>query len=237
MSKRLGILGGMGPAASAEFVNRLVQQTPATCDQEHIPFVLWNEPRTPDRSTSMRDGNDHPLPYLKEGILSLKSLGCDHIVIPCNSAHYWYDELAKLDIPIIHIVDSVVDELKSLDILNQTIGVMGTQGTIEYGIYQHRLESQGWKCIVPDSSEMDYFVQPAIDFIKAGKLVEANYLLVKVIDSLISRGAKSVVLGCTELPLAVRELKRNGIPLVNSIDSLVKKAIFATKGVISVTSA
>ena len=237
MSKRLGILGGMGPAASAEFVNRLVQQTPATCDQEHIPFVLWNEPRTPDRSTSMRDGNDHPLPYLKEGILSLKSVGCDYIVIPCNSAHYWYDELAKLDIPIIHIVDSVVDELQSLDILNQTIGVMGTQGTIEYGIYQHRLESQGWKCIVPDSSEMDYFVQPAIDFIKAGKLVEANLLLVKVIDSLISRGAKSVVLGCTELPLAVRELEQNGIPLVNSIDSLVKKAIFATKGVISVTSA
>ena len=235
--KRLGILGGMGPAASAEFICRLIQQTVANCDQEHIPFVLWNEPRTPDRSTSMRAGNDYPLPYLKEGILSLKSVGCDYIVIPCNSAHYWYDELAKLDIPIIHIVDSVVDELKSLDILNQTIGVMGTQGTIEYGIYQHRLESQGWKCIVPDSSEMDYFVQPAIDFIKAGKLVEANLLLVKVIDSLISRGAKAVVLGCTELPLAVRELEQNGIPLVNSIDSLVKKAIFATKGVISVTPA
>lgn len=224
--KRLGILGGMGPAASAEFINRLIQQTPASCDQDHIPFVLWNEPRTPDRSTSMRACNDDPLPYLKEGILSLKSVGCDYIVIPCNSAHYWYDELAKLDIPIIHIVDSVVDELKNLDILNQTTGVMGTHGTIEYGIYQHRLESQGWKCIVPDSTEMDYFVQPAIDFIKAGKLVEANLLLVKVIDSLISRGAKAVVLGCTELPLAVRELEQNGIPLVNSIDSLVKKAIF-----------
>lgn len=229
MSKRLGILGGMGPAASAEFVNRLVQQTPATCDQEHIPFVLWNEPRTPDRSTSMRDGNDYPLPYLKEGILSLKSVGCDYVVIPCNSAHYWYDEFSQLGVPILHIVDSVVDELKSLDILNQTIGVMGTQGTIEYGIYQQRLESQGWKCIVPNSSEMDYFAQPAIDFIKAGKITEAHYLLVKVIDSLIERGAKAVVLGCTELPLAVRELERNGIPLVNSIDSLVKKAIFHAK--------
>ena len=224
--KRLGILGGMGPAASAEFVNRLIQQTPATCDQEHIPFVLWNEPQTPDRSTSMRAGNDYPLPYLQEGILSLKSIGCEYIVIPCNSAHYWYDDLNKLNIPILHIVDSVIDELKSLDILNQTIGVMGTQGTIEYGIYQLRLESQGWKCIVPNSAEMDYFVQPAIDFIKAGKITEAHYLLVKVIDILISRGAKAVVLGCTELPLAVRELEQNGIPLVNSIDSLVKKAIF-----------
>jgi aspartate racemase len=177
----------------------------------------------------MRDGNDYPLPYLKEGILSLKSVGCDYIVIPCNSAHYWYDEMNTLGVPILHIVDSVVDELKSLDILNQTIGVLGTQGTIEYGIYQHHLENQGWKCIVPNSSEMDYFVQPAIDFIKAGKLVEATLLLVKVIDSLIERGAKAVVLGCTELPLAVRELEQNGIPLVNSIDSLVKKAIFHAK--------
>jgi aspartate racemase len=224
--KRLGILGGMGPAASAEFVNRLIQQTPATRDQEHIPFVLWNEPRIPDRSTSMRAGNDYPLPYLKEGILSLKSVGCDYIVIPCNSAHYWYDEMHSLGVPILHIVDSVIDELKNLDIAKETIGIMGTKGTIEYGIYQKFLENQGWNCITPDSIEMDSFVQPAIDFIKAGKITEANYLLVKVIDSLISRGAKAVVLGCTELPLAVRETVQNDIPLVNSIDSLVKKAIF-----------
>jgi len=226
MIKRLGVLGGMGPAASAEFISRLIQQTPATCDQEHIPFVLWNEPRTPDRSTSMRAGNDDPLPYLKEGILSLKAVGCDYIVIPCNSAHYWYTELNELGVPIIHIVSSVITELDSLAIPNQTIGVIGTQGTIEYGIYQQHLIKQGWKCIVPDTAEMDYFVQPAIDFIKAGNMVEANSLLVKVIDSLISRGAKAVVLGCTELPLAVRELELNGIPLVNSIDSLVKRAIF-----------
>jgi aspartate racemase len=223
--KRLGILGGMGPAASAEFITRLIQQTPASCDQEHIPFVLWNEPRIPDRSISIRSGNDYPLPYLKEGILSLKSVGCDYIVIPCNSAHYWFNDLNKLGIPIIHIVDSVVYELKSLGIDNQTIGVLGTQGTIEYGIYQKHLENQGWKCIVPDKIEMDCFVQPAIDFIKAGTLVEANYLLIKVIDSLIERGAKAIILGCTELPLAVKEPSQKGIPLINSIDSLVKKAI------------
>jgi aspartate racemase len=224
--KRLGILGGMGPAASAEFITRLIKQTPASCDQEHIPFVLWNEPRTPDRSTSMKSGNDDPLPWLIEAVFGLKSAGCNFIVIPCNSAHYWYDDLNKLNIPIIHIVDSVIDELKSLDIINQTIGVIGTQGTIEYGIYQQRLEHQGWNCITPDSVEMDYFVQPAIDFIKASKITEAQHLLIKVIDSLINRGASAVVLGCTELPLAVRETEQKGIPLVNSIDSLVKKAIF-----------
>ena len=156
--KRLGILGGMGPAASAEFVTRLIQQTPATCDQEHIPFVLWNEPRIPDRSTAMQAGNDDPLPWLQEGIHGLKASGCNPIVIPCNSAHFWYDELAKLGVPIIHIVDSIADELCALHLENTTIGVMGTQGTIAQGIYQYRLERRGWKCLVPDRSEMEFSI-------------------------------------------------------------------------------
>jgi len=223
--KRLGILGGMGPAASAEFVNRLVQQTPANCDQDHVPFVLWNNPQIPDRSTSMRNGDNAPLPLLIEGVAMLKAVSCDLIVIPCNSAHYWYDELIKYEVPIIHIVDSVADELRSLNVENQCIGVMGTQGTIEQGIYQNRLNQQGWTCIVPDQHEMDTYVQPAIDLIKAGKLQESQALLMTVIYSLIDQGAKAVVLGCTELPLAIRITSEDGVPIVNSIDSLVKSVL------------
>ena len=185
--KRLGILGGMGPAASAEFVNRLIQQTPASCDQDHIPFVLWNNPQTPDRSTSMRNGDNRPLPFLLEAIQVLKNAGCDHIVIPCNSAHYWYDDLIKMGAPITHIVDSVARELRNLNVENQCIGIMGTQGTIEFGIYQNRLGQQGWNCIVPDQYEMDTYVQPAIDLIKAGKIKEAQGPLVIVIQNLIDR--------------------------------------------------
>ena len=223
--KRLGILGGMGPAASAEFVTRLIKQTPATCDQEHMPFVLWNEPRIPDRSTSMQAGNNQPLLWLLQGIQALKTVGCDHIVIPCNSAHYWYDDMAKMGVPITHIVDSIADELRKLGLKNATVGVMGTQGTIEYGLYQSRLEQQGWTCIVPDRAEMDFFVQPAIDFIKAGKIQESQVLLMKVIHSLIDRGAEAIVLGCTELPLSIGIAKEEHIPIVNSIDSLVEAAL------------
>ena len=213
--KRLGILGGMGPAASAEYITRLIKQTPATCDQEHIPFVLWNEPRTPDRSTSIRNEDDRPLPYLLQGMQVLKAVGCTTIVIPCNTAHYWYDELVKFKIPILHIVDSVADALRDINVTG-TIGIMGTQATIELGLYQNRLTD--WNCITPS--------QPAIDLIKAGDMVKSHNMLMSTVDSLISRGASAVVLGCTELPLAVREVEKNGIPLVNSIDSLVKKAIF-----------
>jgi aspartate racemase len=153
----------------------------------------------------------------------LKAVGCTSIVIPCNTAHYWYDELVKFKIPILHIVDSVADALREVNVTG-TIGVMGTQATIELGLYQNRLTD--WDCIVPSVEEMNNIVQPAIDLIKAGDMVLSHTMLMPVVDSLIVRGASAVVLGCTELPLAVRESEQNGIPLVNSIDSLVKTAIF-----------
>ena len=223
MTKRLGILGGMGPAASAEYITRLIQQTQANCDQEHIPFVLWNEPRTPDRSTSLRNGDDLPLPYLLQGIQVLKDAGCNFVVIPCNTAHFWYDELIKFRVSIIHIVDSVAYSLCDADVDSGTIGVMGTQATIELGLYQNHLTD--WNCIVPSQDEMDNIVQPAIDLVKAGDMVKSHTMLMSVVDSLIARGAKAVVLGCTEIPLAIRGDNQNGIPLINSIDSLVKAAI------------
>jgi len=227
MTKRLGILGGMGPAASAEYVVRLIQQTPATCDQDHIPFVLWSDPTVPDRSTSLLNKDDKPLPYLLAGIKGLFSAGCNLIVIPCNTAHFWYSELVRQNprVTIIHIVDSVADALRDVNVTNSTVGLMGTQATIELGLYQYKLNKQGWDCIVPTKEEMDTLVQPAIDLVKAGDMIKSHAMLMSVVDSLITRGATAVVLGCTEIPLAVRESQQGNIPLINSIDSLVKSAI------------
>jgi len=219
--KKLGILGGMGPAASAEFITRIISKTPANCDQDHIPFVLWNEPRIPDRSTSVQNGNDLPLPWLQEGIKGLKHAGCDRIVIPCNSAHFWYSQLSKLGVPILHIVDSVAEELENLNLSGKKIGIIGTQGTIESGLYQYHLNRLGWECIVPCKEEMVGLVTPAINLIKANKFREPQMLLMRAMHSLIDRGAEAIVLGCTELPLVIRLSSEEGIPIVNSIDSLV----------------
>ena len=223
--KRLGILGGMGPAASAEFYRRLVEQTTASCDQEHIPVVIWGDPTVPDRSTSLINRDDLPWEKLKQGILGLKNAGCDHIVIPCNTAHFWYDRMSKLGVPITHIVDSVAKELKSLNIHNGTIGIIGTKATMSLGLYQHYLGGRGWSCITPSTYEMDMYVQPAIDLIKANDMEAAHDLLLKVIEGLMSYGVNAVVLGCTEIPLAIKETHYKNIPLINSIDSLVKVAI------------
>ena len=228
MMKKLGILGGMGPAASAEFVNRLIAQTPASCDQDHIPFVLWSDPRVPDRSTSLRNKDDLPLSWLLNGIQGLKSAGCNCIVIPCNTAHFWFDEMKKQaswNSKIIHIVDSVVDALQDVNVTNSTIGIIGTQATIELGLYQYKLNKLGWNCITPTKEEMDTLVQPAINLIKANNNEAAQPLIMTVVNRLIDSGAKAVVLGCTELPLAVKQTEEKGIPLINSIDSLVKSAL------------
>jgi aspartate racemase len=226
--KKLGVLGGMGPAASAEFINRLIAQTPASCDQEHIPFVLWSDPRVPDRSTSLRNGDNLPLSWLLEGIQGLKNAGCNCIVIPCNTAHFWFDEMKKRaswNSKIIHIVDSVADALRDVEVTNSTIGIIGTQATIELGLYQYMLNKLGWNCITPTKEEMDTLVQPAINLIKANNIEAAQPLIMNVVNRLIDSGAKAVVLGCTELPLAVKQTEEQGIPLINSIDSLVKATL------------
>ena len=228
MIKRLGVLGGMGPAASAEFMIRLVAQTPAKRDQDHIPTILWSDTSVPDRSVSMRNGDDKPLPYLLSGIQGLVSARCNLIVIPCNTAHLWFKEMEKQaswNAKIVHIVDSVADALRDVNVVNSKIGVMGTQATVELGLYQYRLNKLGWDCIVPTKLEMDTLVQPAIDLIKANQIETAHSMLMTVIHSLISRGAKAVVLGCTEIPLSVREDRLQDTPIIKSIDSLVKSAI------------
>jgi aspartate racemase len=223
--KRLGILGGMGPAATAEFYRRFVEQKHASCDQEHIPVIIWAGHTRPDRSTSLMNRNDLPWEKLKEGILGLKNASCDRIVIPCNTAHFWYDRLNQLGVPIIHIVGSVATELKSLNIHSGSIGVVGTKATMSLGLYQHYLNNQGWSCVTPSTYEMDTYVQPAIELIKSNDIESAREMLMIAIDKLMSCGIKAIVLGCTELPLAIKETQYKNIPLVNSIDSLVKVAI------------
>lgn len=223
--KKLGVLGGMGPAASAEFMVRLTNLTPAHKDQDHIPTILWSDPRIPDRSASIKNNDNLPLPWLENGIRGLQKAGCDHIVIPCNTAHFWYDHLIRLGTPITHIVDSVEDELNTISLKKETIGIMGTQGTIEWGLYQNKLDANGWDCIIPTTLEMNVYVQPGIELVKSNHIDTAYPLFLTAIDNLINRGAKIIILGCTEIPLAVRDEHYQGIILVNSINSLAKSAI------------
>ncbi|HYF17995.1 MAG TPA: amino acid racemase, partial [Ramlibacter sp.] len=108
----LGVLGGMGPLAGATFMTRLTLLTPAERDQDHIPAVLWSDPRVPDRTAARLAGGEDPLPWLLRGIAGLEQAGCGAVVIPCNTAHGWYEEMREATmLPILHIVDAAAVEL------------------------------------------------------------------------------------------------------------------------------
>jgi aspartate racemase len=221
----LGVLGGMGPLASAQYMMRLTLLTPASCDQEHIPTVLWSDPRVPDRTQSKIGGGEDPLPWLLRGIDRLKQAGCGAIAIPCNTAHGWYDEmLAHAELPILHIVDATAADLNRLGLTTCTIGILGTQGTLNMQLYQKRL---GKSYVVPTPEEMNCLVTPAIALVKANKPQEAYIPIAKCITALSARGAKAVVLGCTEIPIGVQAgpYTTLGVPLVDTIDALARAAI------------
>lgn len=224
--KILGVLGGMGPLASAQFMLRLTLLTPASRDQEHIPAVLWSDPRVPDRTKGKLDGGEDPAPWLLRGVRGLKTAGCGAIAIPCNTAHGWYDAMAAEGLPILHIVDAAAAELRKAA-PRGTIGLMGTGATLRMRLYQERLETQGWTCLTPSDEEMATRVTPGIGLVKANKVAEAYAPLAEVVASLAARGAQAVVLGCTEIPLGILAGPHETlpVPVIDTIDALALASI------------
>ena len=232
-NKVLGVLGGMGPLASAHFMLRLTLLTPADKDQDHIPAVLWSDPRIPDRAASRLGGGPDPLPWLMRGIDGLRAAGCGAIAIPCNTAHGWFEPMARdAGMPILHIVDATAADLRRIGIAPGRIGLMGTQLTLSMKLFQDRLAAQGWDIIEPDPVQMERLVTPAIAAVKANRVAEAHHPLVEVVNSLAARGASAVVLGCTEIPLAILAGPAEGmhVPVVDTIDALARASIAWARG-------
>jgi aspartate racemase len=226
MQRSLGVLGGMGPLASAHFMVRLTLLTPAERDQDHVPAVLWSDPRVPDRSAARLAGGEDPLPTLLRGLRGLEAAGAGAIAIPCNTAHGWFDVLqAATSLPILHIVDAAAAELARLGVPDGPIGVMGTAGTLAMRLYQDRLADRGYDCLVPEPEEMARQVSPAIGLVKANRVAEAYGPLAETAAALVARGARAVVLGCTEIPLGIAAGPALPFPVADTIDALARVSI------------
>ena len=224
----LGVLGGMGPLASAQFMLRLTLLTPAERDQDHVPAVLWSDPRIPSRTQLTFAAAEDPLPWLLRGVAGLRRAGCGAIAIPCNTAHRWYAEmLAEAGCPILHIVDAAAADLRREGIAPGVIGVVGTAATLAMRLYQDRLGRLGWDCLVPSETEMQRLVAPAIAAVKVNRLADAYAPLGEVVQSLARRGATAVVLGCTEVPLGIQAgpWQTLGVKLIDTIDALARASI------------
>jgi aspartate racemase len=224
--RTLGVLGGMGPLASAEFMRQLTLLTPAARDQDHIPAILWSDPRVPDRVAGWRGTADSPLPALLRGLRGLEAAGCDGIAMPCNTAHGWFTEMQEATrLPILHIVDAAEAGLAAQGIAPGPIGVMGTAGTLEMRLYQDRLAPRGWTCLMPTPEEMADLVTPAIAQVKANRVTAAYPPLAEAAARLAARGARAVVLACTEIPLAIAAGPKLPFPVCDTVHALAAASV------------
>lgn len=223
----LGVLGGMGPMAGATFASRVVALTPAVRDQDHIPLVLCNDPRVPDRSSARLGQGADPLPAMVRGLRLLERAGATLVAIPCNTAHLWYEQLAAAtSLPLLHIVESVGRDLERLGARGYRVGLMGTAATLQLDLYGEPLRRQGFQ-VLPTEAEEARWCAEAIEAVKANECEQGFAPAAACVARLVARGAQAVVLGCTELPLAVPHARRGGFGavLTDSIDALARAAI------------
>ncbi|UHL64280.1 amino acid racemase [Paralcaligenes sp. KSB-10] len=219
----LGVLGGMGPLAGATFMERLIALTESQCDQQHIPAILWNDPRVPDRPAGHAGHGEDPLPWMENGVKRLVEAGARALVIPCNTAHLWYEQLAaSTHVPVLHIVQAVIDDLRRQGIAKGRIGVLGTATTLRLGLYQHELRAQGYEPVIPPAALIEGGCADSIRLVKNNRLAEALHPALACVAYLREQGVDAVVLGCTELPLALPHPLRVGlgVAITDSIDAL-----------------
>lgn len=210
---RLGILGGMGPLATLDLQQKILSATRADRDQDHLPVVVWNVPQIADRQRALAGIGPSPLPQLLDAVKGLNQAGVSHIAVPCNTAHFWYDELqAASSAQILHIADITAQALIAQSIRPTTVGLIATQGTLTAGWFQSRFEGVGIRVITPENDEMERWFVPGCYAVKRGEIASGGLLLNALADRLISRGASKLVLACTEVPPALEAVLSVHLP-------------------------
>lgn len=223
----LGVLGGMGPLATADFMSKLARNCPARCDQEHIPVLLYGDCTTPDRTASIVGHGPSPLPQLLAGIEFLNRAGASAICIPCNSAHHWHAQMAAASAaPILHIAEASVSQVRVRSPQAKVVGVMSTLGTHRTGIYEQALQARGFQVLSATPLQFETLVSPGIAHVKANEIDQAHAAFEEVARSLFDRGADVIILGCTEIPIGLqRECAAHPTRYVDSTDALTLAAI------------
>ncbi|MDR1367764.1 MAG: amino acid racemase [Candidatus Accumulibacter sp.] len=210
----IGVLGGMGPLATVDFLNKLIEETPAETDQEHVPVVVWSVPQIPDRQKALDGSGESPLPALYEGIDRLIGAGATRIAIACNTAHFWFDALsAHSTVPLLHIAEAAVARLKMNVSPPASVGLLATRGTLASGIYQARLAQEGFDCLSNTGEEIDILFKPGCYSVKRGEVAAGGYLFERAAGALATRGAARLILACTEVPIALERIRSRYLPI------------------------
>jgi aspartate racemase len=219
----IGILGGMGTQAGLDFCNKLAILNRGKIDQEYPLFILYNKANIPGRPESIgmqtrnlsnrfvnKKSKKKYLLVLKsllKGCHLLKKSKCKFIVIPCNTAHYWYDDLRKkIKLPIINMPKEVFKHTQMKCSKNSSIGLLATEGTLKTGVYNNFFD-KNYNLIYPSSTIQKNSVNKSIKLVKMGNVKAANQAIKPAIDYLIKKKCKKIILGCTEIPIAIFAFK------------------------------
>lgn len=231
MAKVIGILGGMGPAATLECFGKIIRNTAAKSDADHLRVVMDSNPTIPDRIAAILGDGASPVPALLAGCRGLEKAGADFIIIPCVTVHFFLPQLqAESPLPILSIFDAVAEAIQADLPGAQTVGLMGTSATVASGLIQKRLAVDKIRTLVPDSVQQSKVVA-AIKDIKNSQPPRTQAAitsdLIDAAASLINAkpdGAKAIVAGCTEIPLALSQ-KDLPVPYFDSLTILARAAI------------
>ncbi len=210
--------------ATADFLAKLTRATPAVRDQDHFPVTIESAPQIPDRVTALEGRGDDPLPALLAVARRLVDAGSDLIAMPCNTAHLWHAELAaQVPVPILHIAEAVAERLGNA----RVVGLLGTTATLASGLYQQRTGA-GVRWLLPTEDEMRRFVMPGVAAVKRDDMATATQLLRPVAQRLATGGMDALVLGCTEIPLALSEADVD-VPVIDATAALAQATVAAAR--------
>jgi len=207
--KTIGILGGMGPEATAYFFDLIIRNTAAGRDREHVPVIIRSDPRVPDRTNAILHGGKSPVPMLRAGVKALRRAGADIVVMPCVTAHYFLkDVVARENVPFINLLDEARKHVRAAIPGVRRIGLIATSGTVSTGIVRDAFAKAGIEVIVPGEAEQEKVMEAIYGKrgVKAGFTTgRARRLILDIARGLGRRGAEAVMAGCTEVPLVLRQ--------------------------------
>ena len=225
MSRTVGVIGGMGPAATVDFLHRLLAATPAERDQDHLRVLVDNNPKLPNRNAAIAGAAPSPAPELAAMARGLQAQGADFLVMPCNTAHAFAEAITDaVHIPLLSLIDAGADAAAASASAARSVGLLAADGCLDAGLYQDALASRGLTAVVLDRAERDRFMA-TVYRIKAGDLgPQVRAEMQALADRLGSRGAEVVLAACTEVPLVLGR-GDTALPLVDATDALVARTV------------
>ncbi|MCP4149611.1 MAG: amino acid racemase [bacterium] len=227
--KTIGILGGMGPEATVCMFNNIVEMTDAKNDQEHIPIIIFNNPKIPRRTEAILKKGPSALPMMTESAKLLERAGADFIIVPCNTSHYYYEEVIKqINIPFLHLIKETVTYSLQKCVNLKRVGLLASSGTIEMRLYKSPFNDKGVECLSPPA-ELQECVMEAI-YGEKGIKVGPQYrdyqveLIRRAIIELKNRNAEVIIAGCSEISLVLGK-EELGIPVIDPMLVIAAAAI------------